>query len=164
MKKGFLQKGFTLIELLVVIAIIGILSGIVLTSLGSARNKAKDARVSASIAQVRTIAETGYGNDYASTFITPGPGTGTAPNCVFATADTGLVALDGDVRVQQGATCAAAVAVTSTGKAGILINKEAGKYAAFVALPSGGGWCVDSAGKSVPYTLTASNPTVTACP
>ncbi|MDD5569280.1 MAG: type II secretion system protein, partial [Candidatus Pacebacteria bacterium] len=63
------KKGFTLIELLVVIAIIGILSGLIIVSMSGAQNSAKDARVKATLDQIRTAAEvykSGHGDAYSA--------------------------------------------------------------------------------------------------
>lgn len=54
------NKGFTLIELLVVIAIIGILAGIVLVSVNSARGKAQDVKIVSGVKQLKTIIESNY--------------------------------------------------------------------------------------------------------
>lgn len=57
------NKGFTLIELLVVIAIIGILASIVMTSLGDARNKARDVSIKTGLMEAAKVAEVYYDNN-----------------------------------------------------------------------------------------------------
>ncbi|MDD5639575.1 MAG: prepilin-type N-terminal cleavage/methylation domain-containing protein [Candidatus Pacebacteria bacterium] len=55
-----IKKGFTLIELLVVIAIIGILAGIIIVSMGTAQKQAEDAKIQATMDQMRTAAQVYY--------------------------------------------------------------------------------------------------------
>jgi prepilin-type N-terminal cleavage/methylation domain-containing protein len=64
------NKGFTLIELLVVISIIGLLSTIVLVSMGGARSKARDAKRQSDIRQILTAQEVYYDANNAAYYAT----------------------------------------------------------------------------------------------
>lgn len=85
-KKYATKTGFTLIELLVVIAIIGVLSGVVLESLNSARTKSRDASRLATVDQINKALElsaTGGTNALPSTggaYVCLGLATDTSPN------------------------------------------------------------------------------------
>lgn len=73
-KKCNLISGFTLLELLVVIAIIGILSSVVMVSMGNAKIKARDAKRVSDITQIQTAVELYY----AKYGVYPGSSYGTA--------------------------------------------------------------------------------------
>ncbi len=63
MKKVVTKSGFTLIELLVVISIIGLLSSVVLASLNSARQKARDAAVVLSVKELSKLLALEYSDN-----------------------------------------------------------------------------------------------------
>lgn len=58
------QRGFTLIELLTVVAIIGLLSTVVLTSIGGGRIKARDARRLNDMNEIKKALELYYADNY----------------------------------------------------------------------------------------------------
>jgi prepilin-type N-terminal cleavage/methylation domain-containing protein len=102
------NKGFTLIELLVVIAIIGILSGLIIVSMGGAQGAAKDARIKAALDQFRSNAEVFRLGDASSRYgiadVTAGaacPSSGT--NIIYAATGAGAdgALLCADIQLQN---------------------------------------------------------------
>ena len=143
------QYGFTIIEMLVVVAVIGLLSSVVLTALGPARDKARDSRIIQEVNQVRSLAETLYnGYNYDALESLPS----------FNIQNADLRELSDDITVQGGAL--SIIKFTPA---------PAKSYAAFSQLNVKAGdsenpvtqyYCVDSAGHSL---ILNSPPTGPAC-
>lgn len=166
------SKGFTLIELLVVIAIIGILSSIVLVSLGTARGKARDAKRTAELRQLSTALTLYFDNvgyyvttpaagECASTLVSPG-----AACPVFSwntSPDTSNVLLTGNY-VSQPFKGVAPVANDYRYMTGVLGGApSAYRASVFLEQPTANGqyYCIDSTGKAGNVTTA---PTTNACP
>jgi len=136
------NKGFTLIELLVVIAIIGILSGLIIVSMGGAQNAAKDARVKSAMDQFRSSAEilkltTGsYGTQVTLT--------GTTSAVCAVVAGTIFPAATSDTTV----LCNDMMSSSSGGTGTLNVNTTtAPAYCIQKTLPGGQVWCLDSTGR-----------------
>ena len=156
------QDGFTLIELLVVIAIIGMLAGIVLASLNTARNKGSDAAIKGNLAGMRVQTEVYYdsNNNYGGTTFAAAEATSAGAadgpcataSTVFDTAASPSInsAIIAAAKASGGKAKCSAGAVIASGPVTSWAVSAPCKQTDCGFGGSTGTWCVDSTGTSKP--------------
>lgn len=133
-----INKGFTLIELLVVIAIIGILSSVVLSSLGTARAKGKDAKVKSEFSSIRSQGNLYYDENNQS-FGTDGTTCNNATSVFDPAANNNINTLISDAQLAVGGTATCANSTSA--------------YVVAIPLLGGQTWCTDSTGYEASTSL-----------
>ena len=140
------KSGFTLIELLVVVAIIGILATVVLSSLGTARDRAKDAAIKSILSNMRAQAELQYDGDF-DDICDAGTKSGDMFREAFvkvSVSSTTSVCTD-----QNGSLKGVAPdGSLSTRSSGSGIDANGNIWAAVIPLSTGDWFCVDSSGSA----------------
>mgnify|MGYP003418759484 CR=1 FL=1 len=148
------RKGFTLIELLVVIAIIGVLTSIVLASLTTARNKARDTATKSGLSTLRSQAElyntvNGSYKGTATTFVA------TASQSACQTASSVFNTTDGiGEKIEQISNQIDSTAWQAT----CALGDTPDSWALSMPLKQGGSWCVNYQGIAKSGTATGGGP------